>query len=185
MFWKCKATGASVLFLSNRYISLVAYCTRIFLMGRWSCSVRVVPSLQARYFANSHPPEVRYTVLRTRDRAARIGLDLIHRDPTATPTLKSRRKRSHTCNTSLGQVGGRTLISCSRPAVVYLELLILSAFSALRVYALCGRPYRWPLSMLVLALSSLLIVMNYVRLSFCVVGIGQTSAERTFNARPD
>ena len=43
MFWKRKATGASVLFLSNRYISLAAYCTRIFLMGRWPCLVRVVP----------------------------------------------------------------------------------------------------------------------------------------------
>ncbi len=42
IFWKRKATGASVLFLSNRYISLVAYSARIALMGHWSCVVRVV-----------------------------------------------------------------------------------------------------------------------------------------------
>ncbi|TBU46368.1 hypothetical protein BD309DRAFT_916187 [Dichomitus squalens] len=38
LFWKRKVTGASVLFLSSRYITLLAYSVRITLMANWSCS---------------------------------------------------------------------------------------------------------------------------------------------------
>ena len=41
-----------------------------------------------------------------------------------------------------------------------------TAFSALRVFALCKRPYKWPVSMAVLVLSSVVVVMNYVRPCF-------------------
>ena len=42
------------------------------------------------------------------------------------------------------------------------------AFSALRVFALCGRPYKWPVSMAVLVLSSVIVVMNFVRRRFLI-----------------
>ena len=41
-----------------------------------------------------------------------------------------------------------------------------TAFSTLRVFALCERPYKWPVSMAVLVLSSVIVVMNYVRPRF-------------------
>ncbi|EJF63463.1 hypothetical protein DICSQDRAFT_153973 [Dichomitus squalens LYAD-421 SS1] len=38
LFWKRKVTGASALFLSSRYITLLAYSVRTMLMANWSCS---------------------------------------------------------------------------------------------------------------------------------------------------
>ncbi|KAI1794759.1 hypothetical protein LXA43DRAFT_1091368 [Ganoderma leucocontextum] len=119
IFWKRKATGASVLFLSNRYISLAAYSTRIALMGHWSCSVRVLPYIWIPFSADRFVSEVCFSTLEI-----------------------------------VAQV------------LAYLQYVPWAAFSALRVYALCGRLYRWPLSILVLALSSLLVVMNYARLNW-------------------
>ena len=41
LFWKRKVTGASALFLSSRYITLLAYSVRTLLMANWSCAVSV------------------------------------------------------------------------------------------------------------------------------------------------
>ncbi|PIL36126.1 hypothetical protein GSI_01786 [Ganoderma sinense ZZ0214-1] len=37
LFWKRRASGASVLFMLTRYISLVTYVVRTMFLGHWSC----------------------------------------------------------------------------------------------------------------------------------------------------
>ncbi|PIL22981.1 hypothetical protein GSI_15678 [Ganoderma sinense ZZ0214-1] len=55
IFWRRRVTGASVLFLSNRYISLVAYSARISLMGHWACTVRTILRLYIVAISTNRP----------------------------------------------------------------------------------------------------------------------------------
>ncbi|TBU33886.1 hypothetical protein BD311DRAFT_684372 [Dichomitus squalens] len=99
LIWRRKTTGASVLFILTRYLSLAAYGVRSILMAHLSCGL----------FSYS-------------------------------------------------------ALSILAQAVTYLQYLPWAAFSALRVFALSEEAYRWPTSIVVFVLSSLIFGMNFARL---------------------
>ncbi|KAM5530760.1 hypothetical protein V8D89_015567 [Ganoderma adspersum] len=98
LFWKRKVTGASLLFLFNRYLPIIAYIIRPAKMIPMSCSP---------------------------------------------------------CSTSIISITSQTL--------TFSQYLPWAAFSALRAFALCKRPYNWPIAALVFTLSCVSIVTNFVR----------------------